>query len=194
MVVQNLVNDAKKVLSGLKVSEYDATILLYLNLAKNQIAMDTLMWLSGETVTLVSGTNEYELSKIPIQIIDVYDDSLNLRPRNSSDSMGYFQTSPKKIFVNSPHTGSSININYYYTPDNYILTSETDIPESLYNALQYFIVHKAYEMQKTDSSLVSSREYFARYNAAVKRYLGVTDNGNLDTVLDVDLIKDKGLV
>jgi len=194
MTAQQFITNSKQSLTGLKVSGDDNTLLSYLNLAKNQIALDTLLWLNGETISLIEGTNEYTLSKIPIQIIDVYDDSLTLRPRNNSGPYGYYQMSPNTIYVNTPSNGVDININYYYTPDDYILTDLIDIPESILNATQYFLLHKGYEMQKDEMGVVSSKEYFARYNAAINRYLGKTDNNNVDSVLSIDLIADKGLV
>jgi len=194
MTAQNIIDSSKHILTGFKVKETDSTLLSFLNLAKNQLATDTLFWLDGEVITLSPATYEYTLSKTPIQIIDVYDSLSNLRPRNSSDTMGYYQTSPNKIYVTSPGVSSEIKINYYYTPNDYTLSSEIDIPPGLHNAIQYFLAHKSYEMQKGEANVMSSKEYFARYNASVKRYLSVTDNGNLDTVMEVDMIKDKGLV
>lgn len=184
------------ILKGLKVSSDATTVLSLLNLAKNQIAQDCLLWMGGEQLTMVADTYEYDFASglVPIQIIDVYDDGLSLRPRNSPSSDGYFQVAPETIRVNTPVADEIWNVNYYYTPDDYIGTDEVKVPASLISAMQYFIAHKAFEMYRSENEFISSREYLDRYNQTIAKFLSQTDNSNTDTILSVDLIRQKNLV
>jgi len=192
MTAQDLINLTKPILSNISIKSDDDTLLAFLNLAKNQIALDTRLWLDGEEITMTS-SSQYTLSLIPIQIIDVYDSNLTIRPRNSQEYYGYYQTSPNTIRVNNPSSGTKLYVNYYYTPEDYTITDIVYIPESLLNAVQYYIAHKAYETFKSQNELVGSREYLNRYQRAINKYLSMTDE-NVDTVLDNDMITSKGLV
>lgn len=178
-------------LAGLKIADLtvaeNTTVLLQsLNMAKNKIAEDTLLWLGGETINIVSGTSEYTLSTIPIQIIDIFDNNNYLRPRNSQSQLGYYQTSPNTILFNTITNGEVMKINYYYTPADYIITDEVVIPQSLISALEFYATHKAYESYKTEKSMMASTEYYKKYRSAINDYKAVTDSGHLDSVLNMN--------
>ena len=199
MTAENIIDGTLPLLKQLKIgddsAESNAILLSYLNLAKNEIAQDALLWLDGEQVALTTGTNLYTLSTIPIQILDVYDSTSNtVYYRNSPEQYGYFQTTPKKIHVNNPATGITLNVNYYYTPDDYIISDEVVIPNGLINAMQYFIAHKAFDIYKDEKEIITSREYYTKYQNSMQKFLSQTDNNNVDTVLNIDRIKTKGLV
>ena len=126
MTAQELINSTKPILSGLSVKDDDSTLLTFLNLAKNQLALETRVWLDGEEITMTT-ENAYTLTRTPIQILDVYDDNLQVRPRNSASYYGYFQTSPNTIRVHNVTSGLKLYINYYYTPDDFELTDTSRI-------------------------------------------------------------------
>ena len=198
MTAQNIIDATLPVLTGLKVADLGdpadySTLLHFLNLGKNQIALDTLYWKNGETI-LMTTANEYTLTNIPIQIVDVYDSDELCRPRNSSHPCGYYQTAPDTIFVNAPTDGSTLYVNYYMTPDDYIISDTVNIPHGLINALEYFIAHKAFDMYKGDSEIMMSKEYYNKYEIAMAKFKAQTDNNNLDTLLSNDMIAEKGLV
>jgi len=190
MTAQTIIDSTKPLLTGVKIGEDDNTLLTYLNMAKNQIAIDCLLWLDGEAIDILDDTYEYDLSKIPVQMLDVYDEEYNLYKRNHIT--GYYQTSPKKIKLSKlPET---LYVNYYYTPDDFALSDEVVVPHSLINAIHYFIAHKAFEQYKTEKDIMSSREYYGRYNSAVQKYIMQTDSNDVDSLVSIDMIKDKGLV
>jgi len=192
MTAQNIIDSSKPVLTGLKISEDDTTLLSFLNLAKNQIAQDTLLWIDGEEITMTD-SYVYTLDTIPIQIIDMYDESMQIRPRNKATNLGYFQVSPNSIRMVSIDEGAKLYVNYYYTPDDYILADEVVIPNSLINAMQYFIAHKSFEIYKSEKEMFSSTEYYKKYKSSILEYIATTDN-NIETVLENDMIINKGLV
>ena len=192
MTAQQLVDLTKPVLSNISVKNDDTILLGFLNLAKNQIALDTRLWLDGEEITMTSSST-YTLDTLPIQIIDVYDSNLTVRPRNSGTYYGYYQTSPNTIRVNNPSTDTKLYINYYYTPDDFELSDTVVVPQALLNAIQYFIVHKAYETFTGQTEMVGSGEYYKRYQQAIAMYLSKVDE-NTDTLMDNDMITAKGLV
>ena len=199
MTALDIITLSSKMLTGLEISDITdatnkATLLSYLNLAKGQLAVDTHMWLGGETIDLIDGTYEYTLSKIPVTIIDVYDDSNTLRLRNSPNSYGYFQTSPNTIHVNSPDLGSTLYMNYYYEPDDYLEGDTVAIPSYLINALTYFVAHKAYEEMKSDSDRITADNYLSKYISIVDNYKETNDTDNTDSVVAIDKITDKGFV
>ena len=159
-LITNLSNTA---LVGIKVSDLTipqniTTLLSLLNMAKNKLAEDTLLWLGGEQITMLEDTYSYTLSTIPIQIIDVYDSNMNIRPRNSIEFFGYFQTSPNKLQFNNIEVGGTININYYETPTDYLINDELVVPPSLLSALQFYVIHKAFEIYKAESDMFTSVE------------------------------------
>lgn len=199
MTALDIITLSSKMLTGLKVGDITdadnkATLLSYLNLAKGQLALDTNLWLSGETIALVDETYEYTLSKIPLTIIDIYDDNNQLRIRNNSGYYGYYQVTPNSIHVNKPDSASTLFVNYYYEPNDYLEGDTVALPSYLINALQYFIAHKAYEMYKADSDNLTSNDYLGKYNAVVSKYLSMNDNSNSDTVVGTDNITNKGFV
>lgn len=193
MTAQTILDSTKPLLTGLKVAEDDNTLLIYLNMAKNQIAQDTLSWLGGEEITMTTDS-DYTLSKIPIQILDVYKEPNIVLRRNVLDVNGYFQTSPNTIKIISPEDGNKVYLNYYYTPPDFILTDEVVIPQSLINSTQYFIAHKCFENYKTEKEMFSSTEYYKKYKASVVEYINSTDALSSDILLQEDMIKMKGLV
>ena len=192
MTAQNIIDSSKPVLTGLKISEDDTTLLSFLNLAKNQIAQDTLLWIDGEEITMTDSLT-YTLDTIPIQILDIYDASMQIRPRNQATDLGYFQTSPNSIRVVTADDGAKLYVNYYYTPDDYAIDDEVVIPNSLINAMQYFIAHKSFEIYKSEKEMFSSTEYYKKYKSSIFEYVATTDN-NIGTVLSNDMITNKGLV
>ena len=179
-------------ISDLTVAQNTTTLLALLNMAKNKIAEDTLLWLGGEQITLLTDTYEYTLSDIPIQIIDVYDDGLNLRPRNSSDYYGYFQTSPNKIRFNNVSNGTVVSINYYETPPDYAIDDTIVIPPSLLSAMQFYIAHKAFEIYKSESDMFSSAEYYKKYEKALAGYISKSDSTDVDSIVSADRIWKRG--
>lgn len=186
---QLLTNLSNTTLTGLKIADLTipanvTTLLEVLNMAKNKLAEDTLLWLGGEQITMLADTYAYSLSTIPIQIIDVYDDNLVLRPRNSIDYFGYYQTSPNQLRFNNIVAGDIINVNYYETPADYLITDEVIVPPSLLSALQFYIAHKAFEIYKTDVDMFSSAEYAKKYASAVAGYISKSDSTDVDTVID----------
>jgi hypothetical protein len=193
MTAQSLIDATKPLLSQTSVSTDDDTLLIFLNMAKNQIAQDTLSWLGGEEITMTT-ESVYELDNMPIQILDVYDESLNTLDRNSYSQNGYFQISPMEIKVNNPSDGNKLYINYYYTPNDYILTDDVVVPATLQNAIQYFIAHKSFETYRSEKEIFSSTEYYKKYKASVIEYLNTTDSLNADSLVKKDMIQDKCLV
>lgn len=170
-------------IADLTVPENTTTLLSLLNMAKNKVAEDTRIWLSGEQITMVADTYEYTLSKIPLQIIDVYDDNLNLRTRNNPDSLGYYQTSPNVLKFNNITAGTVISVNYYDTPIDWLITDELVVPPSLLSALQYYIAHKAFELYKSESDMFSSAEYYKKYQTAIQDFINTTDSSDIDTIV-----------
>ena len=170
-------------ISDLTVQENKDTLLELLNMAKNKVAEDTLLWLGGETVSQVTDTYEYSLSSIPIQIIDVYDENQILRERNNPAYTGYYQVSPNKIRFNSVVNGTDVYVNYYETPPDYTINDEIVIPPSLLSALQFYIVGKSFEQYKAESDIFTSAEYFKKYDVAIKGYLSKSDNSGGDTIV-----------
>ena len=187
---QLITNLSHTALVGIKVSDLTipqnvTTLLSLLNMAKNKLAEDTLLWLGGEQITMLADTYSYTLSTIPIQIIDVYDDKMNLRPRNSIDYFGYFQTSPNKIQINNIEVGGVVNINYYETPTDYLIDDELVVPPSLLSALQFYVTHKAFEIYKAESDIFTSVEYYKKYKSALQDYLNKSDSTDVDSVVSL---------
>jgi len=195
-----ITNVATTALIGTQVGDNITTqsnknILLFaLNLGIKQIAQDTLLWLDGETITMVDGQYEYTLSTIPVQIIDVYDDSYISRPRNSATYYGYYQTAPNKIRFNNITPNSNVLLNYYIYPNDYILSDEVVIDSSLINSLTYFIASKAMEYYKSEQDVSISKVFYNSYLESIAAFKANTDTNNVDTVQNTNMIYKKGLV
>ena len=198
MTAQTMIDNVAAQLNNLKIGDTSvpanvASLLHYLNLAKNQMAVDTLIWLGGETISMTTA-NEYTMTIAPIQIIDMYDESLNIRPRNSPHRLGYYQLSPSVIYMNNPENGVDININYYYAPDDYVVTDELDIPPSLIRGMELYMSYLAYDFYKTEKEQALSMKKLEDYDIAKNGFISKTDNMNVDSITSVDLIYQKGLV
>jgi hypothetical protein len=175
-------------LVGLKIGDKavgDNTTLLLslLNMAKDKIAEDTLLWLNGETFNMVDGTSLYTLTNMPIQIIDVFDSNNYLRPRNSAEYFGYYQTSPNQLTFNNIADGLTIKVNYYYSPPDYLIGDTLAVPSTLLSAMQYYMAHKAYAAYKGELELMASGEYYNKYVNAIKDYRATTDTLDADSVV-----------
>ena len=183
-LIENLENTT---LTGIKIGDGSvgnrATLLQLLNFAKNKIAEDTLLWIGGEEVTMVTDVSSYTLSVVPIQIVDVFDGNNIIRPRNSSDDYGYYQTSPNEITFNKVSNNLKIKINYYTSTSDYILIDEINVPSTLLVAIQYYIAHKAFEIYKSDSDVIYSKEYYNKYVGAIQDYKANSDSVDVDTVV-----------
>ena len=134
---------------------------------------------------MLEDTYSYTLSTIPIQIIDVYDSNMSIRPRNSIEFFGYFQTSPNKLQFNNIEVGGTININYYETPTDYLIDDELVVPPSLLSALQFYVTHKAFEIYKAESDMFTSVEYYKKYKSALQDYLNKSDSTDVDSVVSL---------
>ena len=194
-----ITNVAGSALTGTKigdmtVAENKTKLLASLNLGIKQIAQDTLLWLGGETITMVADTYEYTLATIPVQMIDMYDDALIVRPRNSPDFYGYYQTAPNTIKINNISAGSNLYVNYYTFPDDYILADEVVINPSLINSLSYFIASKAMEYFKSEQDVTLSKGFYVDYLSSIQAFKANTDSNNVDSVVDTDMIYNKTLV
>lgn len=195
MTAQDFINKMESKLKGLNIGEDKDAILGLLNLGKNELAVDTLMWTNGEEIDLVEDTYFYTLSDTPIQILDVYDDNNQILLRTSLEGKGYYQVSPQMIRLNyNPTTGDKLYINYFHTPADYELTDTLDIHPSLYKALRSFILHEALSTHKSEKELMSSREYLNLYNIGVAKFLEKTDTTTTESLWTADLIQQKGLV
>lgn len=187
-IITNLSNTSlvSQGIADLTVPSNVTTLLQLLNMAKDKVAEETLLWLGGEKVTMVTGTSEYTLSSMPIQIVDVFDSNMNLRPRNSVDSMGYYQVSPNKLTFNTIQNGLEININYYETPPDFLIDDEVIINPTLIPALQFYVAHKAFEIYKTESAIFTSVEFYKKYKSAIGDFKSTTDSVDVDTVISMD--------
>jgi len=188
MTVTELITNLRNTsLVGQKISDVSevntTTLTTLVNMAIDKVAEDTLLWLGGETVSLVTDTYSYTLDTIPIQIIDVYDDNRILRPRNVPDTMGYYQTSPNVIKFNSITNGLDVYVNYYETPDDIATTTEIVVPATLLSAIQFYVAHKAFEIYKADSDIFSSKEYYAKYVNAINDYMKNSDSSDVDSII-----------
>ena len=194
MTAQIILDSTKPLLSGRgNIASDDNILLSLLNLSKNQIALDTLLWLDGEEITMTTD-RAYSLSKIPIQIIDVYDNEGNIRPRNSKEKKGYFQTKPNEITFNNPTEGTIVYVNYYDTPDDYALIDEVNIPSSLISAMQYYVAHKVYDAYTSQTETALSTEYFRKYMTSINSFISKTDSLDTDSVYGYNMIDMKGLI
>ena len=177
-------------LVGLKISALEAqditNLLAFINEAKNKIAKDTRMWVGGETISMVTGTSEYTLTSMPIQIIDVFDDNNILRPRNNQGIYGYFQTSPKDLIFNTITNGLDVKVNYYYTPPDYAGGDEIVMPEELIEAIKLYVSYKAFSIYKGDSDVMKAKEYKNDYKTSISEFKSVTDVTDVDSIMNLD--------
>ena len=197
MTAQEFINKIKPLLSGLAVKEDDSTILSYLNMAKDEIARDTMLWTDGEEITLLSDTTEYTLGLTPIQILDVYDENYDIitRGKYTTYGKGYFQLSPNKIQITYvPVAGTKIYVNYYYTPEDYKLGDNIDIPPALHKATRHMIISESLNMFRGEKEIMNAKNHLGIYNAQIEKFLAQTDTLSTETLVNVDLIKQKGLV
>lgn len=178
---------------GLKVSDLTVgqnvtDLISYVNEAKDKIAKDTRLWLGGETITMATGTSEYTLTTMPIQIIDVFDENNFLRPRNNQGSYGYFQTAPKKLMFNTITNGLNVKVNYYYTPPDYVgADTITDtMPPELINAIKIYVCYKSYKRYKGDSDVMKAEQFKADFKEAISDFKAVTDVSDVDSVVNLD--------
>ena len=186
---QLITNLASTTLVGIKLGDTSVpanvtTLLQLLNMAKDKIAEDTLLWLGGESLNMVTDTYEYTLSTIPIQVTDVFDENDNVRPRNNQDALGYFQTSPNKLQFNSITNGMVVKVNYYYYPPDYLIDDTLVLPNTLLSAMQYYIAHKAFEIYKSENDVFYSAEYMKKYIGAIKDYTANSDSLDVDTAMN----------
>lgn len=182
-------------IADLTKAENVTTLITLVNMAKDKIAEDTLLWLDGETITMTTGVYEYTLSTIPVQIIDVYDQNSILRPRNNPDTMGYYQTTPNTLKFNTISNGTDVNVNYYKTPADYIGSDTIVMPATLLSSIQYYVAHKAFELYKAESDIFTSKEYYAKYMGSIRDYMKNSDSTSSDTIVSRDnKIYKRGLI
>lgn len=195
MTAQEVLEDTLTMISGTKIEkdkDFNA-LLRILNTAKTKLARDTKIWIGGETITLTE-EKEYTLSEIPIQIIEIYDENLQIRPRSSMAFLGYTQIAPNKIFVNNPETGTNLNINWFEEPNDFLLESEVFLPNDLILALQHYVCHKVYLIYKGDSETVKSNIHLNEYNMIINDYILKNPENDIDSIYQTDMITMKGLV
>lgn len=178
-------------LVGMKIADLTVpanvtTLLSLVNMAKNKLAEDTLLWLGGEEVTLVADTYSYTLSSIPIQVVDVFDDNNNLRPRNSPEFFGYYQTSPNTVVFNNITAGTIVKFNYYTTPADYAINDEIIVPHTLLSAMDDYICSKSFKVYKSDSDVMKAAEYMKDYIRSINDYRAVSDSTDVDTVVSMN--------
>lgn len=195
MTAQEIVETTVPLIEGSRVSkEKDYTTLLtYLNFAKSKLARDTQMWIGGESIVMTTA-KEYTLSTIPLQIIEIYDSNLNVRPRNSIEYLGYTQTAPNKIYVNNPSAGLTLNINWFEEPANYKLTDIVYIPNDLIEAMQHYIAYKVFSVYKSQNEEIKTKTHLEQYKMLVDEYIARTDMPDIESINQIDLIYQKGLV
>lgn len=178
-------------LVGMKISDLTVpanvtTLLSLVNMAKNKLAEDTLLWVGGEIVPLVTDTYTYTLSAIPIQIVDAFDSNNNLRPRNSPEFFGYYQTSPNTVVFNNITNGTDVKFNYYTTPTDYIISDELIVPHTLLSAIESYVASKAFKIYKADNDIVKSGEHMKEYVGSINDYRAVSDSTDVDTVVSMN--------
>lgn len=197
MLAQEFIDKIKPLMSGLKVASDDSILLSFLNMAKDEIARDTMLWIEGEEITLTEDTFEYTINGNPIQIIDIYDDNYDLLVRNKYDidTKGYFQLSPNTIKLTyNPSTGSKIYVNFYKTPEDYALSDTIDIPPSLHKATRHFMMVEALGMFKGEKEIMNASNNEKLYEKAIQKFLMQTDTLSTESLVTVDMIKSKGLI
>ncbi len=187
MTAQTLIDNLRNTtLVGIELATDNAantaTLLELLNLAKDKIAEDTLLWLNGETITMVTDTYEYTLTNMPIQVIDVFDANNMIRPRNTNDTMGYYQVSPNTLKFNSITNGLDVKVNFYDYPTDYIITDELVVPNTLLSAMKYYIAHQAFEIYKSENETFYSAEYMKKYAGAIQDYKANSDSVDVDSI------------
>lgn len=197
MTAQSFIDSVKPMLSGLAVETDDTTLLSFLNMTKNEIARDTMLWIEGEEITTIEATTKYELSGDPIQILDIYDSNYTLieRGKYSVSGKGYFQISPNTIQLTyTPMADDTLYVNYYKTPDDYALTDTIDIPSTLHKATRHLIISEALNMFKGEKEIANAKNHMSNYERQIEKFLAQTDTSSIETLLQVDMIIDKGLV
>lgn len=173
-------------IADLTVAQNVTNLLAFINEAKNKIAKETRLWLGGETISMVTGTSEYTLTTMPIQIIDVFDDNQFIRPRNNQGVYGYFQTTPKTLLFNTITNGLGIKVNYYYSPPDYVGANEIVMPEELVTAIKLYVSHKAYRIYKGDTDIMKAKEYLNDFTTAINEFKAVTDVTDVDSIVNLN--------
>jgi len=195
MTALQIIESLLPLIEGSKVSKEPGheTLLTYLNFAKAKLARDTGIWLGGETIIL-TGENIYTLSTIPLQIVEVYDDSLQIRPKNKFSHLGYTQLAPNKIFVNTPSIGQKLHLNWKEEPADYAFTDEVYIPKDLIEAMQHYVAYKVFNVYKSESEEIKTKIHLSQYNDLVSAYIAQTDTPEIDSIYEIDQIALRGLV
>lgn len=195
MTAQKIIETTLPYISGMKVTkeeDYD-TLLTYLNFAKSRLARDTLLWIGGTSITLTE-ENTYTLPVIPIQITEVYDESFNVRPRNSFDFLGYTQTGPNEIFINNPSVGTKLNINWYEEPADFELADEVVLSNDLIEALQHYICYKVFTVYKSEAEELKKKLHLDEYKKIIEEYKTNSDISDINSIGNNDIILQKGLI
>lgn len=194
MTAQNFIDKIRPLLAGTNVQDDDNILLVFLNMAKDSIASDTYCFVDSEVITLTTET-KYTLTNIPLQIIDIYDTSLDVLTRGKLDTKGYFQTLPNKIELTyTPTVGDELFVNYYITPSDYALTDDININPMLNNAMKFYILDQVISIGKSEREIQNSSKYTNLYDKEITKYLAKTNTYSVESLVDVDLIAQKGLV
>lgn len=196
MTASAIIENIIPLIEGSKVAKESTrdTLLAYLNFAKGKLARDTNIWIGGQEITLVEGTNIYTLDKIPLQIVEVYDEALQVRPRNKFDTLGYTQVAPNQIYVNNPSIGTTLNINWFEEPADFLIDDEVYIPSDLIEAMQHYVAYKVFNVYKGQEEELKVRVHLDMYKMIVDEFKERTQENMIDTIYGTDLISQKGLI
>jgi len=177
-------------------NQIDTTVFTeILNMAVKQLALDVPIFKTSVDIQLYDTTNTYALPINLTQIKQVYDsDGLNRPINREGDLMSVFQTGYESLEVPYPLNGVVLTVSYYYTPAKLALTDKIPFQDTLFSALQYFILFKTITNFATGQNGQLENYNYLRYKAEIKNFFSNNDFIQDEFVKDYNSFDSKGWI
>ena len=165
------------------------------NMALKQLSLDVPFNTKSADIVLNSTQKTYDLPTDLVAIKQVYDSDGNNRPVNKQgEALAVFQPSYSKIDVAYPLTGVTLTIVYFASYPTITLTDEVKIPDTLFSALQYFILFKTITNFAVGQNGQFEYYNYMRYKSEIQNYIDKNDFTQDELMKDYNSFEKKGWI
>lgn len=217
VTAQALIDEARIILNDPnKQFLPDADMLILLNSGVRTLATEIYAWVTRQTIEVVPERNIYALENECIEIIDAFDNNGYRRPVNerstqiltagydtyySVDPLTIFRLTPTTIQFVDPSIGTEtdgkvfVDINYYYSPNNYSLTDTLDISPDLENLLIVFMQYRAVmkaRAENTDWDVAMKNTHIQLWADTIAKYKANNPTHTIN-MQSTNKLREKGL-
>lgn len=152
----------------------DSDLLNYYNDCKRAMASERFEMKTTATLTLDPLVNEYDTTGI-LRYINCKDDTGTKRTLYPNDESGDLDTDGviiityNRVYVNDPTVGTTLTFQIIALPPEDNLEDEVRLGDE--NALQYYMLSKAYEKDTDMENFAKSESFYGKYKRVFARLL-----------------------